>query len=122
MRLPDLPVTATCIRVPIPRAHSESVNIEFENGRPTLDACREALAAFPGVKVVDNRAGNYFPMPIDASGKDEVLVGRLREDLSHPKAIDLFLSGDQILKGAALNGFQIAEYLISQNAVKGAKA
>jgi aspartate-semialdehyde dehydrogenase len=122
LHVPDLAVTATCIRVPIPRAHSESLNIEFAGTRPPLEQCRAALAAFPGVRVVDDRAGNYFPMPLDASGKDEVLVGRLREDFSHPNAIDLFLSGDQILKGAALNGFQIAEYLIAHNAVKGARA
>ncbi|MDX1932032.1 MAG: aspartate-semialdehyde dehydrogenase [Capsulimonadales bacterium] len=120
--LPDLAVTATCIRVPIPRAHSESLNIEFAGPRPDPDTCRKALENFPGVRVVDDRATNYFPMPLDASGKDEVLVGRLREDLSHPNALDLFLSGDQILKGAALNGFQIAEYLIARDAVKGVRA
>jgi aspartate-semialdehyde dehydrogenase len=115
---PDLALSATCIRVPIPRAHSESVNIEFAGERPTLEAAREALAAFPGVVVVDDREGNNFPMPLDASGRDEVLVGRLREDMSHTKALDLFVCGDQILKGAALNGFQIAELLIERNAVK----
>jgi aspartate-semialdehyde dehydrogenase len=102
-------VTATCVRVPVLRAHSESINVEFEGPRPSLDAVRETLAAFPGVKVVDDREANYFPMPVEASGRDDVLVGRIRNDLSHPNAIDLFASGDQILKGAALNGFQIAE-------------
>ena len=68
-----------------------------------------ALSRFPGVRVVDDREENHFPMPIEASGRDEVLVGRLRYDLSNDDAIDLFLSGDQILKGAALNGIQIAE-------------
>ena len=115
---PDLAVTATCIRVPILRAHSESINIEFAGQRPSLDAVRAALAAFPGVKVIDDRAGNVFPMPLDASGRDEVLVGRIREDISHPNAIDLFVAGDQILKGAALNGFQIAQLLIERNAVR----
>jgi len=105
----SLLVTATCVRVPVLRAHSESINVEFEGERPSLDAVREALAAFPGVRVIDDRETNYFPMPIDASGRDDVLVGRIRNDLSHPNAIDLFASGDQILKGAALNGFQIAE-------------
>ncbi len=119
MELPNLLVTATCIRVPIPRAHSESVNIEFMGIRPTVDETRAALAAFPGVALVDDPVSNTFPMPKDASGIDDVLVGRIREDLSHPNALDLFLSGDQILKGAALNGFQIAEYLIAHNAVKG---
>ncbi len=115
---PDLLVTATCIRVPVLRAHSESVNIEFAGDRPPLDAIRDALAGFPGVRVVDDRENNLFPMPLDASGRDEILVGRIRDDLSHPQAVDLFLAGDQILKGAALNGFQIAEILIERNAVK----
>ena len=120
---PDLAVTATCIRVPVLRAHSESINIEFAGERrPSLDAVREALAAFPGVRIVDDRAGNVFPMPLDASGEDDVLVGRIREDNSHPNAIDLFVSGDQILKGAALNGFQIAELLIERNAVRWTRA
>jgi aspartate-semialdehyde dehydrogenase len=115
---PDLAVSATCIRVPILRAHSESVNIEFAGARPSLDAIRNALAAFPGVRLVDDREQNYFPMPLEASGEDDVLVGRIRDDLSHPNAIDLFLSGDQILKGAALNGFQIAELLHQHDAVR----
>lgn len=107
---PNLKISATCIRVPVVRAHSESVNIEFEAGqRPTLEAARAALSRFPGVQLVDDRETNHFPMPIEASGRDEVLVGRLRYDLSNDDALDLFLSGDQILKGAALNGIQIAE-------------
>ena len=119
---PNLAITATCIRVPIPRAHSESVNIEFAGTRPTVEQVRAALAAFPGVIVVDDRERNIFPMPMMASGKDDVFVGRIREDMSHPNALDLFVSGDQILKGAALNGFQIAELLIARNAVKGLRA
>ena len=113
---PNLKISATCVRVPVVRAHSESVNIEFEAGqRPTLDAARAALSRFPGVQVVDNREENHFPMPIEASGRDEVLVGRLRYDLSNDDAIELFLSGDQILKGAALNGIQIAEKWMRMN-------
>lgn len=115
---PDLAVTATCIRVPVLRAHSESINIEFAGERPSLDVIRAALDAAPGVTVVDDRAQNHFPMPLDASGRDDVLVGRIREDISHPHAIDLFASGDQILKGAALNGFQIAQLLIQQDRVR----
>ena len=112
---PKIKITATCIRVPVVRAHSESLNIEFEDGkRPTLEAMRAALAAFPGVTVVDDREHNHFPMPLEASGRDDVLVGRLRYDLSNEDAVDLFLSGDQILKGAALNGIQIAETLLRQ--------
>lgn len=116
-----LAVTATCIRVPIPRAHSESVNIEFAGERPSVSAIRDALAVFPGVVVVDDRDANVFPMPRDASGRDEVFVGRIREDLSCPNAVDLFLSGDQILKGAALNGYQIAECLIERGLLGGRK-
>ena len=114
---PNLAITATCIRVPILRAHSESVNIEFAGTRPTVDEARAALAAFPGVRVIDDRANNTFPMPLQASGQDDVFVGRIRKDLSHGQALDLFVAGDQILKGAALNGYQIAELLIRRGAV-----
>ncbi len=107
----SLAITATCVRVPVMRAHSESVNIEFESSRPSVEAIRAALAAFPGVKVVDDRAANHFPMPREAAGGYDVLVGRIREDVSNPLAIDLFLSGDQLLKGAALDAVQIAEEL-----------
>ena len=111
LHAPELKITATCVRVPVVRAHSVSVNIEFETGRrPTLDTMRSALAAFPGVAIQDDVANNHFPMPIEASGVDDVLVGRLRYDLSNEDAVDLFVCGDQILKGAALNGVQIAEY------------
>lgn len=78
------------------------------------DEARRILSSAPGVKLVDDRARNYFPMPIDASGKDEVLVGRIRQDISQPdgRGIDLFVSGDQLRKGAALNAVQIAERMI----------
>lgn len=106
----DIRITATCVRVPVVRAHSISINVEFEAGhRPSLDAMREALASFPGVSIQDDAEHNHFPMPIEASGIDDVLVGRLRNDLSNEDAVDLFVCGDQILKGAALNGVQIAE-------------
>jgi aspartate-semialdehyde dehydrogenase len=111
-----LRVTATCVRVPVLRAHSESINVEFEGPRPPLDAVRTALREFPGVKLVDDPEKNYFPMPIEATGRDEVLVGRIRNDLSNENAIDLFVCGDQILKGAALNGYQIALEWIKQRA------
>ncbi|MEI6514233.1 MAG: Asd/ArgC dimerization domain-containing protein, partial [bacterium] len=116
LHLPELKVTATCVRVPVLRAHSESINIEFER-RPTREQAREALEAFPGVCIVDDRELNYFPMPIDASGKEDVLVGRLRYDASNDNAIDLFVSGDQLLKGAALNAVQIAEKMIERNLI-----
>lgn len=114
---PDIRITATCVRVPVLRAHSEAVNIEFAQAFPVQKA-REILQEAPGVKLVDNWQTNYFPMPIDASGKDEVLVGRIRQDLSNPNALDLWLCGDQIRKGAALNAIQIAELLVARDWVR----
>ncbi len=111
---PEMAITATCVRVPVLRAHSESINIEFAERRPSVQEAREALSAFPGVKLVDDRERNHFPMPIEASEREEVLVGRIREDLSNPMALDLFVSGDQLLKGAALNAVQIAEGMIER--------
>jgi aspartate-semialdehyde dehydrogenase len=108
-----LRITATCIRVPVLRAHSESINVEFEDRRPNLPEVIETLRAFPGLKIVDDPVANHFPMPIEASGRDEVFVGRIREDISNDNAVDLFVCGDQILKGAALNGLQIADRWIA---------
>ncbi len=107
---PTLRVTATCVRVPVLRAHSEALNLEFAQPFPVAKA-REILATAPGVTLVEDWQTNYFPMPIDASGKDDVLVGRIRQDLSHPCGLELWLCGDQIRKGAALNAVQIAELL-----------
>jgi aspartate-semialdehyde dehydrogenase len=110
---PDIRVTATCVRVPIPRAHSEAINIEFS--RPiTEQDVRDVLAKAPGVKLVDDRAANYFPMPLEASDQGDILVGRIRRDVSIPdgSGIAMFVAGDQILKGAALNAVQIAEMLL----------
>ncbi|MDP9174681.1 MAG: aspartate-semialdehyde dehydrogenase [Planctomycetota bacterium] len=106
-------VTATCVRVPIPRAHCEAINLEFE--RPmTPQQAREILAKAPGVTIVDDREKNHFPMPLEASGQDNILVGRIRQDISRDdgRGIDLFVSGDQIRKGAATNAVQIGERLI----------
>jgi len=108
-------ITATCVRVPVMRAHSESINIEFRGSRPSLEEIRNSLIKFPGVKLVDDREKNYFPMPLDASGKDDVLVGRIRNDVSNVNAIDLFVSGDQLRKGAALDAIQIAEYIVTND-------
>lgn len=115
--LPDLKMNVTCVRVPVMRAHSESVTIEFRGQAPSEEDVRRILAEAPGVRVVDDRAGNHFPMPIEASGQDDVLVGRIRRDPSHPSAIALFIAGDQLLKGAALNAIQIAEYMIAAGRV-----
>ncbi len=106
-------ITATCIRIPVPRAHCESINLEFE--RPmTPQQVRDILKKAPGVKIVDDAEANHFPMPLEASGQDDVLVGRIRQDLSRDdgRGIELFVSGDQIRKGAATNAVQIAEKLI----------
>jgi aspartate-semialdehyde dehydrogenase len=110
---PKIMVTATCVRVPVPRAHCEAINLEFE--RPmTPQQVRDILVKAPGVKIVDDRESNHFPMPAEASGQDDVLVGRIRQDLSRDdgRGIDLFVSGDQIRKGAATNAIQIAEKLM----------
>lgn len=106
-------VGITCVRVPVLRAHSESITFECEN-QITEDEVRAILSDAPGVRIVDDRVKNYFPMPIDASGQDDVLVGRIRRDLSDPSghSIAMFVAADQLLKGAALNAVQIAEYLI----------
>lgn len=111
---PDLRVSATCVRVPVLRAHSESLNIEFETPFPVEEA-RTLLSQAPGVRLVEDWERNYFPMPMEASGQDDVLVGRIRQDLSHPCGLELWLSGDQIRKGAALNAIQIAEVLLEKN-------
>ncbi len=111
-----LRITATCVRVPVLRAHSESLNVEFDGPRPSIPEVLNALRSFPGVKIVDDVSANHFPMPIEATGVDEVLVGRVRADISNDNAIDMFVCGDQILKGAALNGFQIAEEWVRQHA------
>ncbi|MCS6815435.1 MAG: aspartate-semialdehyde dehydrogenase, partial [Cyanobacteria bacterium] len=111
---PNLRITATCVRVPVLRAHSEAINLEFAQPFPAAKA-REILAAAPGVQLVEDWQANYFPMPIAASGKDNVLVGRIRQDISHPYGLELWLCGDQIRKGAALNAVQIAELLHTNN-------
>jgi len=105
-------ISVTCVRVPVLRAHS--IAISFECERPiTPNEVRALLAGAPGVKLVDDPERNYFPMPRDASGQDAILVGRIRQDLSDPRghSIALFVAGDQLLKGAALNAVQIAEAL-----------
>src|SRR5450631_820392 len=117
----DIRISATCVRVPVLRAHSEALTIECE--RPITPAeVRDILKKAPGVKLVDDPEKNYFPMPKDASGQDDVLVGRIRQDSSDPsgKSIALFVAGDQLLKGAALNAVQIAEVLVQQGGVHGA--
>lgn len=112
LQQPDLGMNVTCVRVPVLRAHSESITIEFEDASPSEDDVRAILQNAPGVRLVDDRDTNTFPMPRDATGADDVLVGRIRRDPSHPRAICLFVAGDQLRKGAALNAVQIAERLV----------
>lgn len=117
----EIRISATCVRVPVLRAHSEAINLEFaEPFSP--DEAREILKNAPGVKLLEDWGRNYFPMPIEASGRDEVLVGRIRQDISHPYGLELWLCGDQIRKGAALNAVQIAELLVEKNLLQPAKA
>lgn len=109
---PDLPISPTTVRVPVFTAHSISVNAETEKKISAADA-REAFAHFPGLRLFDDPAQNRYPMPIVVEGQDDCYVGRIREDLSCPNALNFWVVGDQLRKGAALNGIQIAELLIA---------
>jgi aspartate-semialdehyde dehydrogenase len=112
--LPELLVNCTCVRVPVMRSHSESITVEFEKPL-SADEARAALAAAPGVRVVDDPANLRYPMPLETSDQDLVFVGRIRRDTSAPdgvNALTLFCCGDQIRKGAATNAVQIAELLV----------
>lgn len=110
----DMRITATTVRVPVYRSHSESINVEFENDL-NLEEMQKALAAFPGVQVIDNPQEQLYPMPLYTSEKDDVYVGRLRRDESNEKTFNMWVVGDQIRKGAALNTLQIAETMIKNN-------
>lgn len=106
---PALKVNVTCVRVPVLRAHTETVTVEFKGLAPSEDQVRTILETAPGVQVIDDRVRNHFPTPALASGQGDVLVGRIRADISNPHGISLLIAGDQLLKGAALNAVQIAE-------------
>jgi aspartate-semialdehyde dehydrogenase len=114
----DVRVTATCVRIPVLRAHCVAINFECESPISAVEV-RQILAHAPGVKLVDDPERNYFPMPVDATGQDAILVGRIRQDLSDPtgRSVAMFVAGDQLLKGAALNAVQIAELLLGQSGV-----
>ena len=110
MHLPEFRASVTCVRVPVYRAHSVAINAEFE--RPvSLDAAREALAKAPGLELVDEPQSNRYPMPLNVAGKDDCQAGRLRLDCALENGLALWVAGDQLLKGAALNAVQIAELL-----------
>ncbi|MCC7146143.1 MAG: aspartate-semialdehyde dehydrogenase [Phycisphaeraceae bacterium] len=110
-------ITAMCVRVPVMRAHAESINLTLAK-KLTVEEAREILDKAPGVSIIDDRKNNRFPTPLDASGRDDIYVGRIREDISRNGSgqegygLDLFVSGDQLRKGAALNAVQIAELLL----------
>jgi aspartate-semialdehyde dehydrogenase len=108
----NIRISATCVRVPVLRAHCVSITFECKSAI-SVGEVREMLAEAPGIAIVDDVERNYFPMPVDASGRDEILVGRVRQDASDPsgRSISMFVAGDQLLKGAALNAVQIAELL-----------
>ena len=112
LHLPELKVSCTCVRIPALRAHSEALNLEFEE-EITPEEAREILRRSPGVQLADDPQNKVYPMPVDATEKYDVLVGRIRQDISRDdkRGLDLFVSGDQLLKGAALNAVQIAELL-----------
>jgi aspartate-semialdehyde dehydrogenase len=113
----DIAVSATCVRVPVMRAHSESVWVETE-GAITPEAVRSAFEAFEGITVRDVPAEKVYPMPLDIAGTDDVYVGRIRADIASPNGVTFWCVADQIRKGAALNAVQIAEYLIAQGRLK----
>ena len=112
----DVKVSAMCVRVPVMRAHSESIWVETERPISVAEA-REAFSKAEGVVLMDDLANKIYPMPLDIAGKDPVYVGRVREDLANPNGLTFWTVSDQIKKGAALNAVQIAEYLIRENAL-----
>src|SRR6185295_13924294 len=110
MHLPEFRASVTCVRVPVYRAHSVAVSAEFS--RPvSIDQAREVLAKAPGLELLDDTPNNSYPMPLFMSGKDNCAVGRLRRDVALDNGLSFWVSGDQLLKGAALNAVQIAELL-----------
>lgn len=117
LHAPNLRINATCVRVPVLRAHAEALNVEFSQPFDPSHA-KAILAEAAGVTLIDDWQNQHFPMPIDVSGSDDVAVGRIRQDISHDHCLDLWLCGDQIRKGAALNAVQIAEVLLAKNWLK----
>jgi aspartate-semialdehyde dehydrogenase len=110
----DIGISATCVRVPVYTGHSESINIQTREDL-SPEACRELLSAAPGVVVLDNPGDGIYPLAIDAAGRDDVYVGRIRRDPSHERCLNLWVVGDNLRKGAALNAVQVAELLHERN-------
>ena len=115
----SLAVSATCVRVPVMVGHSEAIHIEFAGPISPADV-REILSNFPGISVLDDPGANVYPMPVDAAGKDDVFVGRIRQDVSHPNGIAMWVVSDNLRKGAATNAIQIAEEVLRRNLLKSA--
>ena len=113
----DIFVSCTCVRVPVFRSHSESIMIETEEKISAAKA-KDLLQEAPGVKLVDDPKNKVYPMPLDSSDQDLIFAGRIREDISHDKALSLWVCGDQIRKGAATNAIQIAELLVKNGLLK----
>jgi aspartate-semialdehyde dehydrogenase len=118
---PEIGVSATCTRVPVYTGHSESVNVQTREPL-SPDECRELLSGFPGVLVMDDPANGIYPLAIDAAGRDDVLVGRIRRDPSHERCLNLWIVGDNLRKGAATNAVQLAELLAGRGLVRGRTA
>lgn len=116
LHMPDLAVSATCVRVPVMVSHSEAVHIEFTNAI-NVETVRERISDFPGMVVLDDPDSNLYPMPLEAEGRDEVLVGRIRKDISHPNGIAMWISSDNLRKGAAVNALQIAEEILIRDLI-----
>ena len=113
---PDLAISATCVRVPVLFGHSEAVNVQFEE-KLSAEEARKILSSSPGIKVIDQPEKSLYPTPLEVAGKDDVYVGRIREDSSATNCLNLWVVGDNIRKGAALNTIQIAEEMIKQGLI-----
>jgi len=117
MHAPDIKISATCARVPVFNGHSESVTVETEEPI-TVEEARELLSKAPGVVVEDDPFNNVYPMPIEVDGKDDVFVGRIREDLAFDNGLSMWVVADNLRKGAATNAVQIAELLVKYDLIK----
>jgi aspartate-semialdehyde dehydrogenase len=113
----DIAISPTCVRVPVPVTHSEAVQVEFKRPMSPEEATR-LLSEFPGITVVDEPQASVYPMPAQASGKDDVFVGRIRKDASHPNGLALWIACDNLRKGAALNALQILDEAVRRDCVK----
>ena len=113
----EVGITATCVRVPVIAGHSESVNVQTRDDLSPED-CRDLLASAPGIVVLDDPGNAIYPLAIDAAGRDEVLVGRIRRDPSHPRCLNLWIVGDNLRKGAATNAVQVAELLVERDLLR----